>query len=460
MDRPSSGKWVQDKVFVLPNKEDLYVYKRPNSNVYQYFLSIPNEGVERKSTGETDLEKAKEVALDRKLLVMSRHQQGLKARRVKKLFDFIDDFLAEEKKRVATHNIKGNITQETFRVKSHHLSMLKRFYGNRNTKLEDLDYVKLHGYPIWRQQTDDPKLGVKPPKTTHTILTELSTIKGYFAYLERLGFISRFPTFHKLASESSRSLRRDYLNPRQYQQTINTVRKWANSKSCTPSQSHNRMMLYQAILIMSNSCLRIGELRGLVWGDLDTNDNLKKEDQNIGHLIRIRAEITKTGIPRTVQSPTVKRFEELRKLVGIQKKSLRSRFPHIPTQYLHYPILSKFNHPDKPLGTGTLNRCWKEIKELCAERYWNNKNITWYSFRHTGISFAVSRGVPMLQLSRNAGTGSRYVEDVYYHHESESKQTWDTLNQNRQFREYMKRHKDEILIPMEDPLTDVPSSDG
>ena len=156
MARPSSGKWVQDKVFVLPNKDDLYVYKRPNSNVYQYFLSIPNEGVERKSTRQTDLEKAKEVALDRKLLVMSRHQQGLKARRVKKLFDFIDDFLAEEKKRIATHNIKGNITQETFRVKSHHLSMLKRFYGNRNTKLEDLDYPKLHGYPIWRQQTDDP----------------------------------------------------------------------------------------------------------------------------------------------------------------------------------------------------------------------------------------------------------------------------------------------------------------
>ena len=28
-----------------------------------------------------------------------------------------------------------------------------------------------------------------------------------------------------------------------------------------------------------------------------------------------------------------------------------------------------------------------------------------------------------VEKSRNAGTGSRYIEDVYYHHESESKKT-------------------------------------
>ena len=129
-------------------------------------------------------------------------------------------------------------------------------------------------------------------------------------------------------------------------------------------------------------------------------------------------------------------------------------FPRIPNEYLQYPVFSKFKHPDKPFGQGTLDRGWKEIKELCADRYWGTKNITWYSFRHTGISFAVSRGVPMLQLARNAGTGSRYVEDVYYHHEAESKSTWETLNQNRSFREYMELHKAEVLIPMEEPLAE------
>ena len=87
-------------------------------------MSIKGEGEERKSTGidgdPDDIEVGKEDALDvlqeRKLEVKARHQQGLKARRVKKLFDFMDDFLDEEKQRIATHNKKGMIVEETFAI--------------------------------------------------------------------------------------------------------------------------------------------------------------------------------------------------------------------------------------------------------------------------------------------------------------------------------------------------------
>ena len=69
--------------------------------------------------------------------------------------------------------------------------------------------------------------------------------------------------------------------------------------------------------------------------------------------------------------------------------------------------------------------------------------------------FAFNRGVPILQLSRNAGTGSRYIEDVYYHHESESKKTWDTLMQNRVFYDNMKKHQSELLVEIEDIMDGV-----
>ena len=441
------------------------MYKRPGSNVWQYFLSIEGEGIERKSTGvqgdiddpDVGLDAAKAVALDRKLEVMSRQKQGLKARRVKGMFDFIDEFLEEESKRVRGHNIKGNITKETFRQKRHHLSNLKIFYlhaGKRNPRLEDLDYSKLHKYPLWRQTTTDENLGIKPPKTSHSILTELSTIRAYFAYLEREGYISRFPTFHKLIRESKRDHRRDYLNPKEYKQTINTVRAWSNSTDLTPTQQYNRKVIYQVILIMSNSCLRKGELKGLLWSDLVPNDNLTQDEQKVGHLIKVRPEISKVGVSRTVQSPTVERFNDLRKLAGIPKQP-KSDFPHIPPEYRHLPILSKFNHQDTPLGVGTWDRTWQAIKKVCADRYWNRKNITWYSFRHTGISFAVSRSVPMLQLARNCGTGIRYIEDVYYHHEAESKQTWDILTQNRDFTKKISRYQDEPLMALENVLEAV-----
>ena len=116
---------------------------------------------------------------------------------------------------------------------------------------------------------------------------------------------------------------------------------------------------------MSNSCLRIGELKGWRWSDLEPNSNLSKEDQKIGHLIRIRNEISKTGEPRTVQSPTTKRFEDIRDLCGIPKKR-GTPFPHVPPEYRSQYILHKYNHPDEPLGRGSWNRMWQEIKELCG----------------------------------------------------------------------------------------------
>ena len=162
MPRPAKGKWVGEKVQVVPGRDDCYIYKRPGSNTWQYYLSIPGEGEERKTTkvkgSSTDhsvgLEAAKDFALDRKLEVMSRQKQGLKARRVKKLFDFIDEFLDEEKKRIRPYNIRGYITQGTYRGKRTHLNTLKKFYKNKDIKVEDLDYPKLYEYPTWRQKVD------------------------------------------------------------------------------------------------------------------------------------------------------------------------------------------------------------------------------------------------------------------------------------------------------------------
>ena len=128
-------------------------------------------------------------------------------------------------------------------------------------------------------------------------------------------------------------------------------------------------MICLCLLIMANSSLRKGELKGLKWGDLEPNTNLDKEDQKVGHLIRVRAEVSKVGEPRTVQTPTVEYFDRLRTLQGIKKKS-GAPFPHIPLELRDQLVLTKYNHPDEPLGLGTWNQCWKQVKELCAHRYW------------------------------------------------------------------------------------------
>lgn len=70
MARPSEGKWVQEKILVFPPEEDCYIYKRPNSFAWQYFLTIPGEGVERKSTKKKHQLEVLQLARDRRLEVM------------------------------------------------------------------------------------------------------------------------------------------------------------------------------------------------------------------------------------------------------------------------------------------------------------------------------------------------------------------------------------------------------
>ena len=461
MGRPSQGKWVAEKVQVLPGYDDCYIYKRPGSNTWQYYLSIPGEGEERKSTkvkGSPDdpsvgQEDAKKVALERKLEVMSRQKQGLKARRIRKLFDFIDDFLEEEKKRIRPYNQKGFITAETYRGKRTHLASLRRFYKDKSIKLEDLDYPRLYEYPTWRL-THDPEWNPSVPKRNQSVNSELTTIRAFFKYLLLKGYIPREPEFKTVHRESLRVNRRDYLNGRQYSQTLNTIRSWSRKTDTTDIQSYNRKVIYEAIKIMSNSLLRIGELRQLRWSDLETATQLSKKDQKHAHIIRVRKEVTKVGEPRTILSPTVDAFNVIRELRGIPVQP-RSPWPSIPPEFREQLIFTKARDPEQALGQGTWDRCWQEIKTLCQERYWGNKNITWYSFRHTGISFAVARNVPHLPLSKFAGTGTRYVEDVYYHHERETQEIYDLIQQNRTFFNQDPTEEKDYLVDLEAAFEDI-----
>ena len=56
----------------FPPEEDCYVYRSPGSSAWQYFLSIPTKGEERKSTKQKDKNEAWKVTLNRRLEVMMR----------------------------------------------------------------------------------------------------------------------------------------------------------------------------------------------------------------------------------------------------------------------------------------------------------------------------------------------------------------------------------------------------
>ena len=132
--RPTEGKWVKHKVNIL-NQRNCYIYKRPRSSVWQYYLQVDGEGQLRRSTGvegdnddiNVGQEEAVEFATNKYLDSRAKQNYGMKSIVTKKLFDLIDDFLEEEKQRIRPYNQAGFITQETWRVKAHHLNLLRKF---------------------------------------------------------------------------------------------------------------------------------------------------------------------------------------------------------------------------------------------------------------------------------------------------------------------------------------------
>ncbi len=443
--RPSEDKYVTHKILIY-GKNNCFIHKRPRSTVWQFYLQIDGEGTIKKSTriqGDRDdinvgKEEARLFAEDQFIKATSRKRDGMKAIVKKGILDLMDDFLKEQKKRIKPYPVRGNITKGTHRAMSGRLNHLKKFFKNKNVPLEKIDYAKLYEYPYWRSLKTSTNT---PPKYQQSISQELSTFRMYFRFLVKKGLILKVPEFKAVVRERRKDSRRDYLNQKEYRQTMPTLYAWAKSKTATPSQTYNRFVLINCILIMTNSLLRKGTLRNLVWGDLEEAGNLTKEEQKVGHLIRVRKEAVKVGTSRTVLSPTVEQFNRLRELSGIPKVP-KSKFPHVPIEYMNRPIIKKYNK-DERMGDGTWEREWKKIKEQCQTRYWGSKNITWYSFRHTGISFAVGRDVSLIKLAETAGTSLKEIELTYYHHEQESKKTWDELTKNRIF--YKKKYTEDLL---------------
>ena len=59
----------------------------------------------------------------------------------------------------------------------------------------------------------------------------------------------------------------------------------------------------------------------------------------------------------------------------------------------------------------------------------SGKNLTWYSFRHTWITFALERGVPIATVCNNCDTSIQYVQEHYFHYDA--KRATDALATGR-----------------------------
>ena len=384
-----------DAEWLLGGKGEIYRMSR-SSAVYQCRIWVPSERkYVRKSLKTTDYESAKLRGEELIFKVLGEVAQG------KKLFgitlgELVDKFLEYRWEDVKN----GVITEGRFiTIQSQCRALLR-------TKPRKLKVAELteNSFYEWRQM----RLKDNPSITTVTIRNETATIGQIFDFAFRNGY-SHFPKMYFRPIKISRADvgKRDTFTVAEYEEMVKFLRTYTSKKHCPDDDERTeRQKVRDYILTLSNTLMRTGELRQLVWGDVlgyeDRTDETGKKVCVVN--LRIRKETSKVRRPRTIWVRG-----------GDYIKRLKTYSPFTePTD-----LLFTNKTGTHQLGTRELYKHWDRVMKGIGIEDHSERKLSYYSLRHFGITMRMKSGVPIADVASVAGTSVSHIETHYRHIDDE-----------------------------------------
>ncbi len=233
---------------ILYKREGL---KRP---VYQVRIRVPNSTGYRVVTTKTDnLREAERFALNlyEDLYIHVKSGGSIKSKTFRQVFD-------EWEKTVTTMGPtrQGGSWQATIdRVKSYGLE----FFGPR--KIEEIGPSDFGEFWVWRKGNYRKK-----PPTNGTLRRERTSLLPIFKFAVSKGYITEVPSTEPPRASADR---RPTFTIEEWRQIYTSARKWV-LEGKQKATGRDRFVSWQYFLILANTGMRVGELRGLRWSDLRT----------------------------------------------------------------------------------------------------------------------------------------------------------------------------------------------
>ena len=223
-----------------------------SGDVWQFRMWIPEEGKHlRKSLRTRDFDAAKERA---EKLIFETYSDVASGKKIfgVTLQELVDAFLVWREKDVVT----GDITKERLgTIKSQTNRLLE--YKDGNLKVAELDKNSLFDWAQWRRTEYDAK--------KVTIRNEQATINQMidFGYREGYCHFPRFD-FRKISITQDEIGKRDVFSLQEYDNLVRYMRVYTSKKECPDTNLRKeRLIVRDAVLIASNTMVRVGELWGL-----------------------------------------------------------------------------------------------------------------------------------------------------------------------------------------------------
>jgi integrase len=364
---------------------------RQSGEVWQLRMWVSGEGKYlRESLKTTDLETAISRAETRYLQIYSDIKTGRKIFGIT-LGELVKAYISKRQEDV----IAGLITKERVGTIHAHLKHLLLYKG-ANTKVGHLDRNSMFDYVVQRRREQNDVKDI-------TIKNEQSTINAMmkFGYREGLSHIDSFE-FQQFRKNEER---RNTFELQEYDELIRFMRKWIAEKDINEIVLKERLMIRDMILCAANTMLRVGELWALKWGDILGYETHNEESGKKLLLVRIRVR-AETSKVRKSRDITVRGGEYFKRLYE------RSSFKET-----HHLVFHAGDGKTE-FSKRKIYAYWEELmRGICVS--YVERNITWYSLRHFGITCRLAAGASVFDVAKVAGSSSSNIDNHYGHFSQE-----------------------------------------
>lgn len=385
--KPKTGYKEQSKAFL--NQHDILggkgmIYTTPQSNGNYYFRTWIAEERKyvRKGLRTKILEDAIKKGEDEMLGILTKLNSGHTIFGIS-WGDVCRKFLEHQQERVVT----DRITQGRFgTIKTQTQKWIIPYIGDK-IRISELDRNKFVDYGMYRRKRTDNQV------TDTTIRNEYTTVNAIIKFCSRHGYLP----FERVEVEEikiNEPPRRDTFTPDEYKVFYTRMRKWV-SEASDSHEDYMRKIIRDFILLKSNAFPRFGELMQLTW---EMTEIVHYKGEKVLRL-KLPAHICKNRKSRTVVAKGGRYLERIREI---------SQFTD-PKDFV-------FSHPTKRkvLSKPVMYKYWYEVMKYSGLDKLE-KNLSFYSLRHFGITARLMAKVPVYEVSKIAGTSVRFIETHYEH---------------------------------------------
>ncbi len=393
---------------ILGNKVSLY--RRRDGGKWHCSTSFNNQEF-RKSTKETSLARAKDVAEDWYLELCGKKRAG-ELHKGKPFTEAAAAFEEEYEAINRGHRSQKWIQGHKDRIRLH----LMPFFGDKS--VNQVTSGLWQEYRVHRMTEPKPDESVPLPPTDKepkpwkpparkTLHNEMVTMNMVLKTSMRRGWLEVLPDLSDPYRRQSKVEHRPWFTPKEYEQLYQATRDNAKNPK---SKGHKwyAEQLHDFVLLMANTGLRPDEVKYVEFRDVEIVD-----DEYSGEKILEIGVRGKRGVGYCKSMPgAVRPFERLRD---------RQRPVHVISEDAEGKeieiIQTRPTQPTDRLFPSEYKKMFNRIlteKNIKLDR--NGKARTAYSLRHSYICFRLLEGADIYQVAKNCRTSVEMIEKHYAAH--------------------------------------------